>query len=60
MTANTLSSGSAQYPFAPLLRAGDRDPILVQIMASVWESILKMPNSRDPRKMPRKAMAPGA
>lgn len=41
--ADTQSAESTDYPFAALVRATDRDRILVQIMASVWESILGLP-----------------
>jgi hypothetical protein len=32
-----------EYPFAAMLRSGDRDRLLVQLVASVWENILQLP-----------------
>jgi hypothetical protein len=32
-----------EFPFAALLRSSDRERLLVQVMASVWETILQLP-----------------
>jgi chemotaxis protein CheX len=32
-----------EFPFAVLLRSSDRERLLVQLMASVWETILQLP-----------------
>ena len=34
---------SSEFPFASLLRSSDRELILVQLMTSVWETILQLP-----------------
>ena len=34
---------SPEFPTASLLRASDRERILVQFMTSVWETILQLP-----------------
>jgi hypothetical protein len=34
---------SPEFPFASLLRSSDRELILVQLMTSVWETILQLP-----------------
>jgi hypothetical protein len=43
MTSIQHHSGSAEFPFASLLRSSDRELILVQLMTSVWETILQLP-----------------
>jgi len=32
-----------EFPFAALLRATDRERLLMQIVASVWDNILELP-----------------
>lgn len=36
---------SSEFPFAFLPRSSDRELILVQLMTSVWETILQLPLS---------------
>jgi hypothetical protein len=43
MTSIERYAASPEFPFASLLRASDREGILVQLMASVWETILQLP-----------------
>ncbi len=43
MTSAEQYAASPEFPFASLLRSSDREGILVQLMASVWETILQLP-----------------
>ena len=43
MTSIEHHLASPKFPFASLLRSSDRERILVQLMASVWETILQLP-----------------
>jgi chemotaxis protein CheX len=43
MTTDAAQDLQTQFPFAAMLRATDRDRLLVQLMASVWENILQLP-----------------
>ena len=43
MTSMHHHSPSPEFPFASLLRSSDRELILVQLMTSVWETILQLP-----------------
>jgi hypothetical protein len=36
-------AAASEFPFASLLRSSDRERILVQLMTSVWETILQLP-----------------
>jgi hypothetical protein len=43
MTSIDHHAVSPEFPFASLLRSSDRERILVQLMTSVWETILQLP-----------------
>jgi len=43
MTSAEQCAASPEFPFASLPRSSDREGILVQLMASVWETILQLP-----------------
>jgi hypothetical protein len=43
MTSTDRRGVSPEFPFASLLRSSDRERILVQLMTSVWETILQLP-----------------
>lgn len=43
MALSNQAARAAEYPCASLLRSSDRERILVQVMASVWDSILRLP-----------------
>jgi hypothetical protein len=43
MTPIDPHAESPESPFAALLRSSDRERILVQLMTSVWETILQLP-----------------
>jgi hypothetical protein len=43
MTPTDHHTRSPEFPFASLLRSSDRQRILVQLMTSVWETILQLP-----------------
>jgi chemotaxis phosphatase CheX-like protein len=43
MTSIDHRAVSPEFPFASLLRSSDRERILVQLMTSVWETILQLP-----------------
>ena len=43
MTSTHHRSASPEFPFASMLRSADRELILVQLMTSVWETILQLP-----------------
>jgi Chemotaxis phosphatase CheX len=43
MTSIDHHAVSSEFPFASLLRSSDRERILVQLMTSVWETILQLP-----------------
>jgi hypothetical protein len=43
VTGARPSALTPEYPFAAMIWASDRDRRLVQVMASVWESILRVP-----------------
>jgi chemotaxis protein CheX len=43
MTTRDFSTLEAEFPFAGKLRSRDREQMLVQIMASVWETTLELP-----------------
>jgi hypothetical protein len=43
MTSIDHHAASPDFPFASLLRSSDRERILVQLMTSVWETILQLP-----------------
>jgi chemotaxis protein CheX len=42
-TENRGPAAPCPYPFATLLRSVDRDRLLVQLVAAVWDSILSLP-----------------
>lgn len=42
-TENRAATAPGPYPFATLLRSVDRDRLLVQLVAAVWDSILSLP-----------------
>jgi hypothetical protein len=42
MTSLHPHAVSPEFPFASLLRSSARERILVQLMASVWETILQL------------------
>jgi hypothetical protein len=43
MTSIDRYAVSPEFPFASLFRSSDRERILVQLMTSVWETILQLP-----------------
>ena len=34
---------ASDYPFATLMRAGDREKIIAQVIESVWDTALRLP-----------------
>ena len=39
----TTTHDHLEFPFAVLIQCSDRERLLVQLMASVWETILQLP-----------------
>lgn len=43
MSSGTQPTRQAEFPFAGKLRSSDREQMLVQVVASVWETLLGLP-----------------